>query len=101
MNRIQFHTKAHFYLALMIAFCLPIARFTALFIALLLLNWLIEGDFKNKFKIVSNNKLAVLFISFYLMHLVGMFYSQNIDFGLFDIQVKFSLLVLPLILVNR
>ncbi len=100
MNK-ELHTKIYFFLALAIAFCLPFARFTPVFIALMLLNWLIEGDFKSKFQAISKNKFALLFISLYVMHLIGMLYTQNIDFGLFDIQVKFSLLIFPLILVNR
>lgn len=101
MTRIQFHAKAHYYLAILIAICIPVARFTPVFIALMLLNWIVEGDFKNKFLLIFKNKFALLFMSFYIMHLLGMLYSKNIDFGLFDIQVKFSILVFPLILVNR
>ena len=100
-NRIQFHQKAHYYLALLIAFCLPFARLTAFFIAFMLLNWLIEGDFKNKFNTLFKNKLALLFISFYLMHVFGLLYTKNIDSGLFDLQVKFSLFVFPLVIVSR
>lgn len=96
-----FHTKAHFYLAILIAFCLPIARLTPVFIALMLLNWLIEGDFKNKFQSIFKNKFALLFISFYLLHLIGLAYTQNVPSGLFDLEVKLSLLVFPVIFVSR
>ncbi len=101
MSRKQIHIQAHYYLALLIAFFLPTGRFAALFIALSLLNWLIEGDFKNKFQIIFQNKFALIFIGFYLLHLIGMLYTTNIDFGLFDLQVKLSLLILPLLLVSR
>ena len=49
----KIHTKAHYVLAILIAFSLPFGRLTPIFISLMLLNWLIEGDFKNKFKIIS------------------------------------------------
>jgi O-antigen ligase len=97
----SFHTKVHYYLALIIAFCLPIARLTPIFIALMLLNWVVEGDFKNKFKIILKNKFALLFIAFYLIHLLGLLYTDNINSGLFDIQVKFSLLIFPIVLASR
>ena len=97
----QFHIKAHYYCAILIAFCLPIARLTPIFIALMLLNWLTEGDFKNKFHAIIKNEFALLFISFYVMHLIGLIYTQNMSSGLFDIQVKFSLLVFPLIFASR
>ena len=80
---------------------MPIARFTPIFIALLLLNWLMEGDFRNKLKSIRKNNAALLFIGFYVLHLIGLTYTQNMDSGLFDIQVKFSLLVFPLIFATK
>ena len=100
MTKADIHTKLHYFLGLIIAFTLPLAKLTPVFIALMLLNWIIEGDFKNKFKTILNNKIALLFISFYLLHLVGLSYTQNIPDGLFDIQVKLSLLLFPLILLD-
>ncbi|MCW3084112.1 MAG: hypothetical protein JWP12_1478 [Bacteroidetes bacterium] len=101
MIKKQFHIKAHQYLLLLIAFCLPFARLVAIFIALLLLNWLLEGDFKNKLHTIFKNKFALLFLAFYVLHLVGLLYTQNMEAGLFDIQVKLSLLIFPLILGSR
>lgn len=101
MNRKEFHIKAHYFLALAIALTLPFARFTAIFILLLLLNWLIEGDFKSKFQNIVSNKLSFIFIAFFLMHAIGLIYTENIDSGLFDLQVKLSLLVFPIIMVSR
>jgi O-antigen ligase len=97
----ELHIKIHYYLALLIAFCLPVARFAPIFIALMLLNWLIEGDFKNKFHLIIKNKFALLFIAFFLLHLIGLIYTQNMDSGLFDIQVKLSLLIFPVVLSSR
>ncbi len=101
MNKTQFHSQAHYYLALMIALCMPLGRITPIFIILFLLNWLIEGDFKNKFQNILQNKFSLLFIAFFLMHVIGMVYTENIDSGLFDLQVKLSLVVFPFILASR
>lgn len=101
MKRIHFHTKAHYYLALIIAFCIPLGRITPVFIVLFLLNWLIEGDFKNKFQNIFQNKLSLLFIAFFLMHVIGLAYTANMDAGLFDLQVKLSLFVFPFIFASR
>ncbi len=101
MKKERFHTKAHLYLAILIAFCLPIARFTPIVIAAMVLNWLIEADFKNKFQAILQNKFALLFIAFYLLHLIGLLYTENINSGLFDIQVKLSLLLFPVMLASR
>lgn len=72
-----------------------------LFIIFLMLNWIIEGDFSNKFRILAKSKAALLFILFYILHLVGMAYTENVDSGLFDIQMKLTLLFFPLIYATR
>ncbi len=100
MSRIEFHKQAHYFLALAIAFCLPFAQLTPIFIASMLVNWIVEGDFKNKFIAISKNKLALIFMLFYGMHLLGMIYTQNTNSGWFDLQVKLSLLIFPLVLAS-
>ena len=101
MTKREFHSSAHFILAILIAFTLPFAKLTAGFIALMLLNWLLEMDFRNKFKAIGSNKLTMCFIAFFIMHLLGLIYTENINSGLFDIQVKLSLLFFPIILTSR
>ncbi|CAN5339970.1 hypothetical protein BH10BAC1_BH10BAC1_18350 [soil metagenome] len=101
MNKKGFHIKAHYILALFIAFTLPFARFTAIGISLMLLNWLIEADFKNKFSQIASSKFALLFLAFFIWHLMGLFYTQNMDAGWFDIQVKLSLFIFPLVICSR
>jgi O-antigen ligase len=72
-----------------------------LFIIIIALNWIIEGDFKNKFRVLFTSRPALIFIAFFLLHLIGMIYTKNVDSGLFDIQVKLTLLLFPLIYVSR
>lgn len=101
LKKQQFHTSAHFYLSVLIAFFLPIARFVPVLILLLTLNWLIEGDFKSKFKKITFSPLALLFCVFYLLHVLGLFYTDNMKSGNFDIQVKLSLFIFPLLYAGR
>jgi len=101
LTRSEFHRKSHVVLALLIAFTLPFGKFTPLFIGLLLINWLIEGDLKTKFNAIIKSKFAVIFISFYLLHVLGLLYTNNLDSGFFDIQVKLSLFVFPLIFASK
>jgi len=101
LTRIAFHKKAHYFIAILIAFTLPFGKLTPLFIGLLLINWLVEGNLISKLKSLVNNKLAILFTLLYLVHLIGLFYTNNMESGLFDIQVKLSLLIFPLIFVSN
>lgn len=101
MSRIEFHRKAHYFIAILIAFTLPFGKITPLFIGLLLVNWIVEADFKTKFNNFIKNKLAVLFVSLYLIHVLGLIYTNNMASGLFDIQVKLSLLIFPFIFASK
>src|SRR6185436_10021684 len=46
---------------------------------------------------IKNNKPAILIISFYLLHLISLIYSQNLKYALFDLQVKLSFIIMPII----
>lgn len=41
--------------------------------------------------------LWIILVLFYLLHLVGMIYTENIKSGWFDIEVKLSIFILPVI----
>lgn len=101
MNRLEIHNKVHYVLALFIAFTLPFGKLIPIGIILLLLNWLIEGDFKIKVQSIYKNKLALIFISLYLLHVVGLLFTTNTNAGLFDLQVKLSILIFPLIIASK
>ena len=62
----------------------------ALGIALLLPQVLAFGSVKDK-------GVLMLPVVFYLLHVLGMAWSTDVDFGLFDLEVKLSLLLVPLV----
>lgn len=64
---------------------------------LLGLNWIAEGNYAQKWKRFASNKPALVLTSFYVLHLLGMLYSTDYQFGLEDIRVKVPLLILPFI----
>lgn len=101
MKRTNAHNKLHVYLAILIAFSLPFGKLTPVFIVLLFANWLLEGNLKNKLNLFFKNRLALLFVLFYLIHIVGLFYTKNMNAGLFDIQVKLSILIFPIVLSSK
>jgi O-antigen ligase len=101
LKRQAFHTNAHFYFSLLIAFFLPLAHFVPIIITLLLLNWILEGDFKIKFSTFFSSKPALLFCFFYILHLTGLLYTENMASGNFDVEVKLSLFLFPLIYASK
>ncbi|MDR2410884.1 MAG: O-antigen ligase family protein [Bacteroidales bacterium] len=79
----------------------PFMNIAPSLIALLLLIWLIEGDFSHKLRRLKDNKLlfaSVLCIGLYFLYLVGLLYSKNLEFGLSDLLLKLPLLIFPVII---
>lgn len=63
--------------------------------------WIAEGNLKNKFSAFIRNKYALLFGAFYIMHLIGMLYTPYAHAGWFDVQVKLSLILFPILMVSE
>jgi O-antigen ligase len=61
-------------------------------------NWILEGNWKNKFNSFYKNKPALVLSSLLLLHFLGLIYTSNFHDAYLDIKVKFPLFTLPLIL---
>ncbi|OFX79104.1 MAG: hypothetical protein A2X12_10420 [Bacteroidetes bacterium GWE2_29_8] len=90
----------HFYLLLATSFFIPLSKlFVKVALILLVLNWLLNIKENFSYRLTKRNKAYFfIFISYYLFHLIGLLYSKNIAFGLFDLQIKLPLLLFPLII---
>ncbi len=95
------HQKIYFFLSCAIVFILPLhERYTNIAIVLFALNWIIEGHFKEKARLLKKNFLALTFIGFYGIYLLGLIYTSNFDYAFLDLQIKLPLLLFPLILIS-
>jgi hypothetical protein len=87
-----------------IAFLLPLYKQgIPVLISMLILRWLLSGQFLRlpQAVITSRHRATILmFAVLYLIHLIGMINTNNIRSGLFDLEVKASLLIFPLIFVT-
>lgn len=92
------------YLLMGIAFLLPLYKQgIPVLISMLILRWLLSGQFLRlpQAVITSRHRATILmFAVLYLIHLIGMINTNNIRSGLFDLEVKASLLIFPLIFVT-
>ncbi|HEV7231239.1 MAG TPA: O-antigen ligase family protein, partial [Bacteroidia bacterium] len=100
------HGRIHSYLSIFIAFFLPFKQIStvqivAIGIMLLFLNWVLEGRFVEKIKGVRYKLVFFVSIGFYLLHIAGLGWTSNIPSGLFDLEVKLSLFVFPLVYATR
>src|ERR1051325_8859725 len=46
------------------------------------------------------NILSVLFFTYYLVHVAGTFYSTNLSYALFDLQIKLPFFLFPFLLTS-
>ncbi|HRY32955.1 MAG TPA: O-antigen ligase family protein [Bacteroidales bacterium] len=96
--------KWYYYLYLALAFAIPLYdRLVVLMIILLFILWVAEGRFKERFRRAWQEKERRIILSFsilYIVYALGLIYSGNLEYGLFDMQVKLSLLIFPLFLAT-
>jgi hypothetical protein len=64
----------------------------------LLGNWLIELDFRRKIQLIKEQKILWVLFSLYLLHIVALLWTNNLDYGFKDLRIKVPLLLLPLII---
>jgi O-antigen ligase len=99
--RHKIHDRIFYYCCIAFVFFLPVyGRMVPPIIGLMVLNWIIDGRFIKNFPLVFKQPdrfLTFSFSFFYLIYLVGMSYSHNMAYGWFDLEIKLSLFIFPLI----
>ncbi|MCD4680098.1 MAG: O-antigen ligase family protein [Bacteroidales bacterium] len=85
-----------------LVFFIPLyQRFIPWIIAAILLNWILEWNFKEKISRMMSDRIRknnLLFIILYVIYVIGLFHTDNFKYALFDLEVKFSLLIFPILL---
>lgn len=62
--------------------------------------WIAEGNYKKKLTSFFKNKVALVLTSLFILHLLGLIYSANLDYGLNDVRRKIPLFLLPLLIAS-
>lgn len=96
----QYEQTAYFICLAIMAASLTLSAFMMSISQFLLLGvWLFTGDpVKVKLQRFCHNRIAVLLVSFYLLHVIGLCYSSDVHYALKDLRIKLPLLVFPIIL---
>ena len=99
--RQQVHQKVFFISCILVSFFLPVfPKFIPVVIALMFLNWIISGIYLSTVPRLFSEKWRIRTLSFsalYLFYAAGMLYTTNYTYGWFDLEVKLSLLIFPVI----
>lgn len=73
---------------------------TNLLWVLLLANWVVEGQWKAKWQSLRRSPLLQAFVVLAAVHIVWLAGTENLSYGLFDIQKKIPLLAIPLVVLT-
>jgi len=75
--------KTYQYLLIALAFLMPLTVSGAnTMVVIICLIWLVSGNYKAKFSHILGSKLMIASISFYLLNVIGMLWTENIEWGL-------------------
>ena len=91
--------KTYQYLLTSLAFLMPLTVFGGnLIIVIICVLWLFSGNYKSKFNQIINNKLIKASILFYLIHVIGMLWSEDLSWGLHMLhKMWYFLLLFPIL----
>ena len=93
--------KTYQYLLISLAFLLPLTVFGAnTIIVIIVLLWLFSGDYKAKYNQIMSSKLMIASIVFYCLHVIGMLWTEDLQWGLHILHKMWYFLLLFPILFN-
>lgn len=97
INR-KISNRLFFFGTLVLAVSLPLSVYIMSISQFILAGaWLIEGRWLEKFKRAFSNKVVLALLSVYVLHLIGLSYSNNLDYGWKDMRIKLPLFTLPIL----
>lgn len=87
------------WLVIMLAFCLPLSTTAVTIITVLLLgSWLVQGDFRDKWRQITGSPVCLALLGFTAVLLAGLVWSQHLRTGLEVVEQHSKLLLLPVFL---
>ena len=101
MNRGKIHRGIFAASLMLLAFGLPFSEFLLSVSQMIIsANWIAEGRFRQKWDRLKNNKLAWILLSFYLLHVAGLLWTQDFSYAMKDLRTKAPVFILTLILAT-
>lgn len=60
--------------------------------------WILQGNYKEALRISFNDRLVLLFTGLFLLHIIGLIWTEDFNYALRDIKIKLPLLIYPVVL---
>jgi O-antigen ligase len=88
------------YLLIALAFIFPLTVAGGnLIVGIIVLLWIFSGNYRIKFNQVIRNKLAIFSMLFFSLHVVGLLWTEDLEWGLVIVKkMWYFLLLLPILL---
>ncbi|MFC2090539.1 O-antigen ligase family protein [Bacteroidota bacterium] len=86
---------------LLLAASLPLSVYTTSVIQfLLIINWVLEGQYKEKWKRIRSSKVFLIYSVYFILHLAGMLWTSDSAFGMKILKIILPLIILPFLIVS-
>jgi len=96
---LSLHRKIYIIGFMIMVLGLPLSRFfMSISQFILLINWLIEGNFKEKYNRFVKNKTGIILLLLPFIHIIWLINTTNFHFAAIDLRIKIPLLLLTVIL---
>lgn len=94
--------RLNLYAAHILVFCLPFFQgFVPVVLTFFLISNLFCHSWSERLYFFKKRKFFILvFASLYLLNYVGLLYTENMEAGLFQLEVQFSILIVPLVVLT-
>jgi hypothetical protein len=97
----EIHRKVYLFGIILLVVSISLSNFfMSMAQFLLVANWLAEGNFNTKWEKIKTNKALWFFLTIYLIHIIGLFYTYDFSFAFLDLKIKLPLLLLPVLFVS-
>ncbi|MEA3419974.1 MAG: O-antigen ligase family protein [Campylobacterota bacterium] len=87
------------WLMMLFGFTLPLSvAVNNIFAGLIVLLWLFRHSFGDTWRLVKHSRVVQAVLFFYLLHFIGMLWTEDISWGLHMIKKEWALLLLPIMM---
>ncbi len=101
INIQNIRSNINYWTILLFIFWLPLKDdYLPLILAIWIFTWLLEGNFKTRLIPFENKPFYIALASYFLLTVIALSYSNDLKYGVFQIQEKLSMLFFPIFLMG-
>ena len=95
----KYSYQLYFFGLILMAVALPLSKWlTGLSLFFIAGAWIVGGNFKEKIKLFFADRIALLWCSVFVMHLLGLLYTNDFHYASNDLRIKLILFILPFVM---